>query len=159
MKTNCHFLSASSIITLASCLLVSLSQPTMAQTYTGQLKLTSNVPSQLESNIFPLSNRPAAIRVIFNNRTGGTVRVMIRDEQGKVHYDESESIALYRRNFDLSGLPGGNYTIELSKQQEHIVRTFAINTPALNLITMDVPFKQDVPDLQNSKAKRITSNP
>jgi|GEM_PF-2556647 len=157
MKTNVSFLPYSALAALTACLLLVSSPITMAQTYDGQLKL-ADAPAQLEASVYPLSNRAATIKVIFNNQTGGSVRVVIRDGQGKVHYDEYESIALYRRNFDLSQLPVGNYTVELSKRNEHVARTFTINPPATNWITMDMPSKQDTPDLPNFKGKRLTSN-
>lgn len=157
MKTNSSFLAHSALAALTTCLLLASSPTTMAQTYDGQLKL-ADAPAQLEAVVYPLSGRPATIKVIFNNRTGGMVRVVIRDGRGKVHYDESEAIELYRRNFDLSGLPAGNYTVELSKRNEHVAQTFVINPPATNWITMDSPSKRDVPDLPNPKGKRLTRN-
>ena len=38
-------------------------------------------------------------------------------------------ISQYRRDFDLSTLPEGNYVVELSKRKEHYTQTFAINPP------------------------------
>lgn len=159
MKTNASFLQGSALVAFTTCLLLAASPTTKAQTYDGQLKLT-DAPTQLETNVYPLSGRPGVIKVIFNNRTGGTVRVVIRDTQGKVHYDESESIALYRRNLDLSNLPTGNYAVELSTRNEHIVRSLAINQPApvTNWIAMGVPSKQDIPDLPKKKNKRLLVN-
>ncbi len=157
MKTNSSFLPYSALAALTACLLLTSSPATMAQTYKSQLKLV-DAPAQLEAAVYSLSSRPATIRVNFNNRTGGSVRLTIRDEQGKVWYEGAESIALYRRNFDLSGMPVGNYTVELSKQNEHLTQTFAINAPATNWITMEIPSKQDTPDLLKPQGKRLTSN-
>ncbi|WP_020603388.1 hypothetical protein [Spirosoma spitsbergense] len=157
MKTKCIILHRSALAALITCLLSASSLTTMAQTYNGQLKL-ADASDQIEANVYPLSNRPATIKVIFNNRTSGAVRVVIRDGKGKIHYDAYESIALYRRNFDLSGLPVGDYTVELSKRNEKVARIFAINPPATNWITMEMPAKQDTPDQPNFKGKRLTSN-
>ena len=157
MKTNSSFLAYGALAALTTCLLLASSPTATAQTYNGQLKLV-DAPTQLEANVYPLSNRTATIKVIFNNPTGGAVRVIIRDGQGKVHYDAYESTALYRRNFDLSGLPFGNYTVELSKRNEKVARTFAINAPATNWITMETSSKQDTPDLSKHKGRRLTSN-
>jgi hypothetical protein len=157
MKTNASFLAHSALAALTAGLLLASSPTSTAQTYNGQLKL-ADAPTQLETNVYPLSNRTATIKVIFNNPTGGAVRVIIRDEQGKVHYDAYESVALYRRNFDLSGLPVGNYTVELNKRNEKVARTFAINAPATNWITMETPSRQDTPDLSKPRGRRLTSN-
>ncbi|WP_018621043.1 DUF3244 domain-containing protein [Spirosoma luteum] len=157
MKTNWSFLPACALAALTTCLLLGSSPTSTAQTYSGQLKLTE-APTQLEAVVYPLSSRPATIRVNFNNPTGGAVQLTIRDEQGKVWYEESESIALYRRNFDLSGMPIGKYTVELGKKNEHLVRTFAINPPAMSWITINTPSEQDIPNGANPRGKRLTSN-
>ena len=157
MKTKCFFSHRSALAALLICLLSAPSLTTLAQTYKGQLMLT-DAPTQLEANVFPVSNRFATIKVIFNNPTGGEVRLIIRDGKGNVHYDDYSSIAMYRRNFDLSQLPVGAYTVELTKQEKHFARTFAINPPATNWITMDTPSSPDIPSLSIQKSKRLTSN-
>ncbi len=157
MKTNRSFSAYSALAALTTWLLLSSSQTSTAQTYSGQLKLTE-APAQLEAAVYSLSSRPATIRVNFNNPTGGSVRLIIRDEQGKIWYEGAESIALYRRNFDLSGVPAGKYTVELSKKNEHLTHTFAIKPPAMNWITMETPSKKDSNDLLKPLGKRLTSN-
>ena len=159
MKTNVSFLHGSALAALTTCLLLASSPTTEAQTYSDQSKRT-DAPSQLETNVYPLSSRPGFIKVIFNNLKKGAVQVLIRNEQGKVFYDESESVALYRRNLDLSELPAGNYTVEFSTRTEHVVRPLAINTPppATSYIAMGVPSKQDIPDLSKKKSKRLIAN-
>lgn len=158
MKTNASFLHGSALAALTASLLLAASPTTKAQTYNGQLKLT-DTPLQLETNVYPISTRPGFIKVIFNNLKKGAVQVVIRNEQGKVFYDEFESIALYRRNLDLSNLPAGDYTVELSTRTEHVVRTLAINTPppATSYIALGVPSKQDIPILPK-KNKRLLVN-
>lgn len=157
MKTNCSFSARSALAALTTCLLLGSSPASTAQTYSGQLKL-ADAPAQLEAAVYPLSSRPATIRVNFNNRTGGAVRLTIRDEQGKVWYEEMESIALYRRNFDLSGMPVGKYTVEIGKKNEHLTRTFAINPPAMSWITINAP-SEPTPNGLAPIGKRLTSNP
>ncbi len=159
MKTNSSFLPCSALTALTACLLLASSPTSTAQTYDGKLKL-ADAPTQLETNVYPLSNRPGVIKVIFNNRKKGSVQVVIRNEQGKVFYDAYEWMTLYRREFDLSNLPTGSYTVEFSTQNEHVVRPLAINTPppATSYIAMGIPSKQDIPVLPNPKGRRLTSN-
>ena len=115
-------------------------------------------PTQLEANVYPLSNRLATINVIFNNPAGGEVRVIIRDGYGTVYYDDYSSTILYRQNFDLSQLPAGAYTVILTRQQAHFARTFTINPPALNRITLSPPYNQNTPDSGFDTGKRLTQN-
>ncbi len=160
MKIKFIFLHRSASAGLTIYLLLAASLTTMAQTYKARLALT-DAPAQLEASVFPLTSRPGVIKVMFNNLSRSDVRVMIRDEKGEVRYDAYESIAKYRRSFDLSELPAGSYTIELIKKREHVVRTFAINAPppATKWITMSIQGSQDLPDLLKPTGKRLTNNP
>lgn len=99
-----------------------------AQTFNGKPTLAES-PSTFEAVVFPLSNAPTTLRVIFNNFTGGAVRVVVRNREGAVFYENYETVQKYRRRFDLSQLPQGTYMVELSKQKESFLQAFAINPP------------------------------
>jgi hypothetical protein len=161
MKTNSSFLAYGALAALTVGLLLASSPTATAQLYDGQLKLADQ-STQLETNVYPLASRPGVIKVIFNNRKKGAVQVVIRNEQGKVFYDAFEYVTLYRQDFNLSNLPTGNYSVELSTRDEHIVRSLAINTPppATNYIAMGSPSKQEipVPALPTKKNKRLLVN-
>ena len=126
MKANRFFPHHLSLVGLTAFLLSALSL--QAQTFSGP-ESPAQLPSDMEVNIFPLSNVPSAIKVIFNNPTGGIVRIAILDDKGKVHYEELAPETKYRRRFDLSLLPEGKYTIDLSKQNEHYTQNFSIDLP------------------------------
>ena len=133
MNVNRFFVNRSTVVVLIACLLSA--SALRAQSFAGHEKLTQS-PSQLEATVYPLTNAPSTIKVIFNNLTGGQVRVVIRSDKGKVVYSEFESIARYRRCFDLSYLPEGRYTIELSKPNERFSQAFVIEPSTASYVTM-----------------------
>ena len=141
MNVNRFFVNRSTLVVLIACLLSA--SALRAQTFVGHEKLTQS-PSQLEATVYPLTNAPSTIKVIFNNLTGGQVRVVIRDEKGKVVYSEFESIARYRRCFDLSYLTNGRYTVELSKKNESYTRAFAVEpaTTMSRIALVDEPVRK-----------------
>lgn len=126
MKANRLFSGYSTLFVLFTFLLSAAAG--QAQTFTGQPAL-AQLPASFEAAVYPLSNQPTTVKVIFNNPTGGSVRVVIRNQDGKVFYDESEIIPQYRRHFDLSSLPEGSYTVELSKPKENYTQAFTIKSP------------------------------
>ena len=155
MKATRFLLQCGAPAVLTACLLsASISQ---AQTFTGQ-KMLSASPVQLEASVYPLTNVPSTIKVSFNNRMGGSVRVVIRNEKGKVFYDEFESTAFYRRKFDLSPLPEGNYTVELSKRGQYYAQAFVIDEPEpKSHIAMGTAPTKIAPDNKLADKKLIVS--
>ena len=140
MKINHTFGHYKMLFVATACLLSASS--IHAQTFTGQAKLSTS-PTSFEAVVYPVTSNPTAIRINFNNRTSGSVRVVIRDENGKPVYQEYESIALYRRRFDFASMPPGSYTVELSKQNELFTQSFAIEPPLSSHITMtDQPVRK-----------------
>jgi hypothetical protein len=114
-----------------------------AQTFTGQ-QTSTETPATFEAVVYPLSNVPATLKVIFNNPTGGLVRVQVRNKEGEVFYDSYETERQYRRRFDLSLLPHGDYTVQLSKKKENYLQSFAIVPPvqAQSQIALTNPWYQ-----------------
>ncbi|ADB39146.1 hypothetical protein [Spirosoma linguale] len=112
-----------------------------AQTFTGQPKLTT-LPASFEAMVYPSTTQPSTVRVVFNNPTGGSVRVQIENTEGQIFYDAHETIKQYRRRFDLATLPEGNYTIVLSKQNSRYAQAFVIDPPARpqNQVTLISPY-------------------
>ena len=141
MNVNRVFLSRSTLAVLITCLLSA--SALRAQTVVGQEKPAES-PAQLEAAVYPSVNPPSTIKVVFNNLTGGSVRVVIRDDKGKTVYSEFESIARYRRHFDLSALPNGQYTVELSKKNGYYTQAFAIVEPpiASHIALIDQPARK-----------------
>ncbi|GAB4023032.1 DUF3244 domain-containing protein [Spirosoma koreense] len=133
MKTNC-FSAQYRTLLVGITMLVSASS-LHAQTFTGQDKLTTT-PSGLEAVVYPVVNKPSTIRLNFDNPLPGGVRVVIRNEKGAIVYDEFETVANYRRNFDLIGMPAGTYTLELNKSNAHFSQAFTIEPPTLGRIAM-----------------------
>ncbi|MBD2755943.1 DUF3244 domain-containing protein [Spirosoma validum] len=133
MKTNRFFAYYSTLAVVATCLLSAPS--THAQTFTGREKLTVE-PISFQAIAYPVTNTQAAIRVNFDNRTAGGVSVAILDEKGHRLYNRFETTVAYRCRLDLSSLPAGKYTLELSKKGEYFTRSFTIEPPTMGYITM-----------------------
>ena len=98
-----------------------------AQTIQGQLGQNAS-PSPFEAVMYPMNGSSPAIKVNFENLSGGSVRVVIRDTRGVVFYDEYEPTAHYRRSFNFSSMPAGEYTIQLSKRNKQYMRTFVVES-------------------------------
>ncbi|MDB5240499.1 MAG: hypothetical protein JWP57_1124 [Spirosoma sp.] len=111
-----------------------------AQTFTGQPDLSAS-PTNIEAVVYPLTNRQSAIKVIFNNLTAGGVRVIIRDQTGQIVYNQYEIEPHYRRTFDLSTMPAGNYKVELRKKNELFSQAFSIDTPDPKPVTSYISMK------------------
>ncbi len=149
MKTNRFFPHPNTLIAIVGCLLSATS--IQAQTFTGQSQLTAS-PKDLEALIYPVATRPSTIRVNFDNTVGCSVRVVIRDQQGRVFYDELEGAKYFGGYFDLSFLPTGNYSIELSKHQViEYARAFMIEPPSQGHISMGYPPNQESVKLLGEK--------
>lgn len=99
--------------------------------------------SPFEAVMYPSNRSSPAINVNFDNLSGGSVRIVIRDQNGKVHYDEHESTSHYRRRFNLASMPSGEYTVELSKRNKHQTQTFVIDAPVERHIALKSDPTQD----------------
>ncbi|WP_020606546.1 hypothetical protein [Spirosoma spitsbergense] len=134
MKTNRIFSIVNTGVTLAACLF--LVSPTQAQTFNRARQLTE-VPKIFEALIYPVANRPQTIRINFDNPIGKAVRVMIRNESGNLVYDEYKNVVASREYYDLSPLPVGNYTVDLTTTGSHVVKPFTIEASQAGAISMD----------------------
>lgn len=133
MKINHIFGHYKTLVVATACLLSA--SAIQAQTFAGQEKLSVS-PAGFEASVYPILNSPATIKVSFNNLTAGGVKVIIRDEKGHPVYEEFETVAHYRRRFDLSPMPAGTYTLELRKKNDLLTQTFSIEPPASTRIAM-----------------------
>ena len=125
--------------------------PIQAQTFTDQSQLTAS-PKGLEALIYAVATRPSTIRVNFDNPSGRSVRAVIRDQQGRIFYDELKGGKSFRGYLDLSFLPTGNYSIEMSEQQGiEYAQAFTIEPPSKDRISMGYPPNQESAKLQGEK--------
>ena len=74
-----------------------------------------------------------------------------------MYYDEFESGGRCRRALNLSSVPAGAYTVELSKDKERLLRTFLIEPPVASHITLIDKSDQQMPVSSASK-KLIVDN-
>lgn len=143
MKINRLLTLCNTLAVVVTCLLSAPS--TQAQTFTRQEKLTVE-PTSFQAIAYAVTNAPAAIRVNFDNRTKGGVSVIIRDEKGHDVYSKFETGATYRSRLDLSSLPAGKYTLELSKKGDYFTRSFTIEPPTMGYVTMSDQPVQKAPE-------------
>jgi hypothetical protein len=129
MKTSRFFLHNLSCAALVLVLSIGLTRATYAQTLTGQVKLTESPSTGFQAFVYPVAAKPSTIRINFDNKARGSVRVQIRDQREKIVYDEFESSVYYRQYFDLSSMPAGVYTVSLSKPYAVYTQTFRIEPP------------------------------
>ena len=99
--------------------------------------------AQFEAVMYPTNSSSPAIKVNFNNLSGGPVRIVIQDQKGKVYYDEYERTTRYRRRFDFSSMPAGEYTVHLSKRNKQYTQTFVIDAPVERHIALKSESAQD----------------
>lgn len=140
MKFN-RFYPANAILSL---LTLSLMATASIQAQTVQAQPGQDASAlPFEVGIYPMNNYSPAIKVNFNNLSGGAVRLIIRGQNGKIYYDEYESTARYRRRFDFSSMPAGEYTVELSKRNKQFTQTFVVDAPAERHIALKSVSSQD----------------
>ncbi|MBD2704600.1 hypothetical protein IC229_28435 [Spirosoma sp. BT702] len=109
-----------------------------AQSFTGQNTLLE-IPNRLRPIITSVPNS-SIIQIRYENKSRGSVRMQLRDKQGKILFDESEPKRKFAGQFDLASLPSGLYTIELSTQEARYRETIRIEASELSrVITFPQP--------------------
>lgn len=89
----------------------------------GTLK-EAKVVATLSTNVFEI--QPQKIRLFLLNPTGKRATVGIRNRQNELIYFEQFFTKEYLRNFDLTTMLSGNYSLRVDNSKEHIVRPFVI---------------------------------
>ena len=114
-----------------------LTSPSLyAQTFTGRDYLDES-PVSLRALVYP-DARKEAIRIRLESRSPEVVRIQIKDEAQKTVYDDYVSKPKYIGRFDVSALPYGVYTVELSNRTARHTQEFRIERlgPATGGIVM-----------------------
>lgn len=113
-----------------------------AQTFTGRDYLAES-PVSIQAFICPDAHK-MAIKIRMENRTSNAVRVRIVNEAQKTVYDDYVATPTYYGRFNLSALPYGTYTIELSNRIARLNQTFRIELATVGRIAMvTTPPKRD----------------
>ena len=105
-----------------------------AQTFGGRDYLAES-PVSVQAFISPDAHK-IALRIRLENRTSNAVRIRIVNEDQKVVYDDYIARPTYYGRFDLSALPYGAYTIELSNRNGRQTQPFRIELQTNQRIVM-----------------------
>ncbi|GAB3223609.1 hypothetical protein [Spirosoma arcticum] len=121
-----------------------------AQTFRGETRLTP-APASLRAAVYPVGNSPM-LRVRYENKQAGPVRIQIRDQRGNAIYDEFKRQSLYAGEFDLTAWAAGTYTIELQTSVARYAQTIHIEfrSPVVTTIVSAMPLLSQ-PDERTTK--------
>ena len=127
MKTNFHVLALAAAVfttSLMAPLATRADEPATVQTQ----------PTTFAVNAFRSIN-PLKLRVMISKKDHASLQITLKDQAGQALFAEvigkkERSKAL---SFDLSGLPDGSYTVEVSSKTESYTKTFDLSTPVRTL--------------------------
>ena len=105
-----------------------------AQTFTGQDHL-SDSPGSLRAVVYPIPNKPT-ICINVDNGSRSEVRLQILNEAKTPVYDKWIHGSEYGGRFDVSALPSGVYTVELSTREARHTQTFRLEPPKYGRVVM-----------------------
>lgn len=105
-----------------------------AQTFAGRDYLDES-PVNLRAFVYP-DARKAAIQIRLESLSPEAVRIQIKDEAQKTVYDDYVSKPKYLGRFNVSALPYGVYTVELSNYTVRHTQVFRLEPPATGGIVM-----------------------
>ena len=130
MKTINAFLFPRNVINRVLMAGFALVSPSLyAQTFTGRDYLNES-PVSIRAFVYP-DARKEAIKIRLENRGAKAVRIRILDENQKPVYDDYVTKLAYYGRFDVSALPYGAYTLELSTQTARHRQGFRLSGPWL----------------------------
>ena len=98
-----------------------------AQTFTGRDYLNES-PVSIRAFVYP-DARKQAVKIRLENQGAKAVRIRILDENQKPVYDDYVTKQAYYGRFDVSTLPYGTYTVELSTQTARHRQGFRLERP------------------------------
>ena len=155
MKTICAFPLPRNVINRVLLAGFALTSPSLyAQTLTGRDYLDES-PVSIRAFVY-LDARQEAIKIRMENRGSRMVRIRILDENQNPVYDDYVSKLAYYGRFNVSALPYGAYTVELSTQTARHRQGFRLERPLSGHLVMAVqPMKPDSLSAQNLLEVRI----
>ncbi len=119
-----------------------------AQTFTGRDYLDES-PVSIRAFVYP-DTQKEALKIRLENRGAKAVRIRILDENQKPVYDDFVTKQAYYGRFDVSALPYGAYTVELSTQTARHRQGFRLERPLAGRIVMAAqPAEPDSLSAQN----------
>ncbi len=108
-----------------------------AQTFAGRDYLAES-PVSIRAFIYP-DARKEAIKIRLENQSSTGVRIRIVNEAQKTVYDDYVTKPTYYARFNVSALPYGAYTVEVSTRSIRHTREFRIESPTAGRIVMATP--------------------
>lgn len=98
-----------------------------AQTYTGRHYMAES-PVSFQAFVYPDAQKPA-LKIRLENQSSRAVHIRIMDKEQKTVYDEFVSRKMYFGRLDISALPYGAYTIEMTSPTARHIQRFRIEPP------------------------------
>ena len=127
--------------TLAGCTFIGIALMTSpalhAQTFAGRAYLAES-PVSIQAFIYP-DARKEAIKIRLENRSANAVRIRVVNEAKRTVYDEYVAKPTYYGRFDVSALPYGAYTVELSTTTARHTQAFRLEPQTDRRIVMAAP--------------------
>ncbi|MCY7349569.1 MAG: hypothetical protein LH606_02735 [Cytophagaceae bacterium] len=127
MKTNFKALALAAAVfttSLIAPLAVRADEPATAQ----------NQPTSFAVNAFRAIN-PLKLRVMISKKDHAVLQVALKDGDGTTLFEEVmwKNEMCKALSLDLSALPDGQYTVEVSSKTEKFTKTFDLSTPSRTL--------------------------
>jgi hypothetical protein len=94
---------------------------------------TASATGTLQANIFP-SPDPLMLKIVFDNPAREAVTLTVSHaENGKIYTKVISPTLVYNSKLDVSGLPDGKYTFEISSKNKRFLQSFEIFTQTARL--------------------------
>ena len=112
-----------------------LTAPTLfAQTFTSRDYLAKS-PVNFQAFVYPAQHKPV-INIRIENRSAHAVRIQFKNEAQQTVYDDYVSKKEFAGRFNVSALPYGTYTVELSNRTTRHRQAFRIGSLRAERIVM-----------------------
>ena len=120
-----------------------LMAPTLsAQTFTGRDYLAES-PVNFQAFVYPAQRKPV-INIRVENMSAHAVRIQIKNEAQQTVYDDYVSKQKFAGRFDVSALPYGTYTVELTNHTTRYRQAFRIESlKAQRIVMITQPTESD----------------
>jgi flagellar hook assembly protein FlgD len=102
-------------------------------------KITQPTPSSLAATVYQLDNS-LKFKLHFENSSDNDVNIKIRNSANQLVYTETvkgRNAKKYVRKFDLSTLPDGEYTFEVSNRTESFTKDIQLQTMSARSLAIE----------------------
>jgi len=88
-------------------------------------------PEKSEKKVAVINNNPQKFKLVYLDKVQGTVAVALKNESGQVvHYSKVDNKEGFAQPYDLSDLPAGDYTFEVTDTEgKQLKKTVSLEKP------------------------------